>query len=388
VSAGQIVDDVILDQDKTIPSSDGEKRQPLSVWSLRAMVKESVMKTRRKNAFTLIELLVVIAIIALLIGILLPALGKARQRANQLKDSTQIRSLMQGLVIFAGNNKDNYPLPSRLDRNDKTIDGSTLNSPQEKNTTGNMFSVLISQGIVEVGICLSPVELGNYEEYVNYEFEEPTGAVSGADGDGVSQALWDPNFRGTPYDPTYDDGTQGEPELGVGSFSYAHTPPFAFRKPQWGNTFDALEPALANRGPVYVLEGGATEGTWDLFADTNVSDGETPLGVNSVTILMNGSRTEWAGNIGFNDAHVDFFNRPDPTQIVWSFTGDEMINEFRTQPDNVFVNEDDADREPEATMPDTTVELTGLFNNRNAYLVQYYDIEVDNDTVEISPFYD
>jgi len=63
----------------------------------------------RSEAFTLVELLVVIGIIALLIGMLLPSLNKARQAANVVDCEARLRQMGAAIQIYASNNKGLLP---------------------------------------------------------------------------------------------------------------------------------------------------------------------------------------------------------------------------------------------------------------------------------------
>jgi prepilin-type N-terminal cleavage/methylation domain-containing protein len=72
------------------------------------------MKASSRNAFALIELLVVIAIIAILASLLLPAIGRAKQRAYITKCLSNLHQIGVALKLYTDDNRETYPLGDSL----------------------------------------------------------------------------------------------------------------------------------------------------------------------------------------------------------------------------------------------------------------------------------
>lgn len=83
---------------------------PVSVFLPEVSMPKVSKRVATKSGFTLIELLVVIAIIALLIGVLLPALGKARRAAQDAKNLANLRSMGYCMTLYANDNKNWFPV--------------------------------------------------------------------------------------------------------------------------------------------------------------------------------------------------------------------------------------------------------------------------------------
>lgn len=268
---------------------------------------------KQKRAFTLIELLVVVAIIALLIGLLLPALAKAQRNAKTLRDSAQINQIHKAFLIFAQQHNSRLPIPGLINRKAADLDGNGVGETQipdvgpedfTLNHSAFLYSAMISHEYFNTDILIGPTEENDVVvEFLDYNYEAYNPS---------NDTYWDSTFKMFIHIP---------PGFGFeANCSYAHMALVGERKVRkWKDSQAAADPALSTRG---------TARADDTFRGGDMTGDEY---TKSPTLLLHDTRKQWVGNVCFMDNHTETLRTFYP-----QLTAYEASDSDRDIKDNIF----------------------------------------------------
>ena len=259
-----------------------------------------------KKGFTLIELLVVMSIIALLLSILVPALGRARAQAQLLKDGTQVKSIGTGWINWTGDHDGYYPVPGL----EKRLEDSVLGAFQKgvgredylQNDHGSLLSLCLMNNLFTPDIIVAPTEPnGGVFIKDDYDYDVYDSTSNG-------WIFWDETFKNELTD-TLGSGEICNNSYGIMPLTGEH------RLNNWKIS--------ARHSSSYILIG--TRGP-----EFGVIDMDEP----SLSLGFHGIANEWKGVLGFGDAHTEILDTFYPAEATYT---DDTSGE--TKRDNIFAEE-------------------------------------------------